>query len=35
MAVEVRPASKADVDALIALNKVVQDFHAALYPRDF
>jgi ribosomal protein S18 acetylase RimI-like enzyme len=35
MPVHVRSASEADVDALIALNKVVQDLHAAAYPRDF
>lgn len=35
MVLEVRAASDADVDALMALNKVVQDLHVAAYPRDF
>jgi GNAT superfamily N-acetyltransferase len=35
MPVQVRSAAEADVDALIASNKVVQDLHAAAYPRDF
>lgn len=35
MAVEERPASEVDIDALIVLNTVVQDLHVASYPRDF
>jgi ribosomal protein S18 acetylase RimI-like enzyme len=35
MSVEVRAASEADLDALIQLNRVVQNLHAALYPGDF
>jgi ribosomal protein S18 acetylase RimI-like enzyme len=35
MAVEVRTASEADLDALIQLNQVVQGLHAELYPDDF
>ena len=35
MSVEVRAASEADLDALIQLNRLVQNLHAALYPGDF
>ena len=35
MPVEVRAAAKADLDALVALNQVIQGVHAALYPGDF
>jgi GNAT superfamily N-acetyltransferase len=33
--VKVRAASEADLDALVDLNQVVQNLHAALYPGDF
>ena len=35
MRVLVRMATEADLDALVALNQVVQSLHAALYPEDF
>jgi GNAT superfamily N-acetyltransferase len=35
MAVTVRAAMESDLDALVALNQVVQGLHAALYPEDF
>ncbi|CAN7553881.1 N-acetyltransferase family protein [Mesorhizobium sp. LjRoot246] len=35
MSVEVKAASEEDLEALIRLNQVVQDLHAALYPDDF
>jgi GNAT superfamily N-acetyltransferase len=35
MRVLVRGATEADLDALVALNQVVQSVHAALYPDDF
>jgi ribosomal protein S18 acetylase RimI-like enzyme len=35
MAVLVRPASEADLDALVELNGFVQELHARLYPDDF
>ena len=35
MAVTVRAAMEADLDALVALNQVVQGLHAGLYPEDF
>jgi ribosomal protein S18 acetylase RimI-like enzyme len=35
MPVAARPAIESDLDALIALNRVVQQLHAKLYPDDF
>ncbi len=35
MAVRVRAASEADLDAVVELNGYVQDLHARLYPKDF
>ena len=35
MQVEVRAATEADLDALVALNQVIQVPHATLYPEDF
>jgi len=35
MATRVRFASEADIDALIALNAVLQSLHAMLYPDNF
>ncbi len=35
MAVTVRAALESDLDALVALNEIVRELHAALYPEDF
>ena len=35
MAVLVRPASEADLDAIVELNRFVQQLHADLHPDDF
>jgi ribosomal protein S18 acetylase RimI-like enzyme len=35
MAVAVRAAQESDLDSLVALDEVVRELHAALYPEDF
>jgi ribosomal protein S18 acetylase RimI-like enzyme len=35
MAVTVRAAQESDLDALVALNEIVRELHAVLYPEDF